>query len=159
MPSHYAIFHHWKHRLAEKCEPDDLILDGDDDDRKLRCVCFACGNPFGRHERAHITAHANGGSEDVANLHILCLSCHLESEHIGSEAAYWVWFNNIEFRSYGIWLEELTVKRSGTTSMAEFAQLCEAVLQEHDGDMASASAVMLKHMGYPYPGEAPRIRR
>ncbi len=50
--------------------------------------CMACGCRGG--ERAHIRARANGGSDDISNLHILCSECHHNSEFIEGKA-YWRW--------------------------------------------------------------------
>lgn len=57
--------------------------------------CFACGHCPGDDvewtERAHITARADGGSNDVDNLHLLCPTCHKASESLAG-GAYWEWF-------------------------------------------------------------------
>ena len=52
--------------------------------------CFACGNiTLGLH-RCHIIASVYGGSNKEHNLHLLCPSCHNESEGISE---YWTWFS------------------------------------------------------------------
>lgn len=51
--------------------------------------CFACGNiTLGLH-RCHIIGIMHGGSNMANNLHLLCPSCHNESEGLQE---YWTWF-------------------------------------------------------------------
>jgi hypothetical protein len=52
--------------------------------------CFCCGKPADL-DRAHIHALALGGTNHVSNLHMLCRSCHTESEEFHGER-YWRWF-------------------------------------------------------------------
>ena len=92
MPSHTAIFLHWKDWLYQhgKAEPG--------------CVnCFACGMwPVGSMPdkwaeargvliRAHIVPRSQGGQDAIDNLHLLCKACHLESELISDRGSYLVW--------------------------------------------------------------------
>jgi 5-methylcytosine-specific restriction endonuclease McrA len=87
LPSQPAIRRHWSttdlwtrkgfDSLAEFLEPG---------------TCFACGmNHSGDCERAHIEPRVGSGSDDAANLHLLCWVCHKDSEgRTGAE--YWRWF-------------------------------------------------------------------
>jgi 5-methylcytosine-specific restriction endonuclease McrA len=43
--------------------------------------CFACAKTSGL-ERCHIVAHIDGGDECVSNLHLLCASCHSDTEGV-----------------------------------------------------------------------------
>jgi hypothetical protein len=54
--------------------------------------CFVCG-ATGRLERAHIHPVCKGGSNDVENLHILCPTCHNESEMLTGDV-YWRWYKH-----------------------------------------------------------------
>ena len=51
--------------------------------------CFACGIGW-KLERAHIKPISDGGTNELANLHILCPGCHAESEFLWG-GAYWNW--------------------------------------------------------------------
>lgn len=74
--------------------PDVDIPDHDDPIRAESVLktwqCFCCGQP-GSLDRAHIRPLALGGSNSVENLHLLCRSCHIESENFQGEG-YWRWF-------------------------------------------------------------------
>lgn len=52
--------------------------------------CFACGRA-GVLDRAHIVPRHKGGSDDLSNLHLLCKSCHAESDLFHGRQ-YWRWF-------------------------------------------------------------------
>lgn len=54
--------------------------------------CFACGLQKIT-QRAHILAVSEGGNDTVENLHLLCKSCHDESDMLSGQA-YWNWFND-----------------------------------------------------------------
>lgn len=54
--------------------------------------CFACGL-HKLTQRAHILASSKGGPNSVENLHLLCKSCHDESELLSGEK-YWNWFKH-----------------------------------------------------------------
>lgn len=54
-------------------------------------ICFACGVACKRAHRAHIHARVTGGSDTVENLHMLCETCHKDSECKEGDA-YWRWF-------------------------------------------------------------------
>ena len=53
-------------------------------------LCFACGL-FLQTQRAHILSVAEGGTDSVDNIHLLCKNCHGESEMISGEK-YRNWF-------------------------------------------------------------------
>ena len=60
--------------------------------------CFACG--IDEHvDRAHINARSQGNSDHAENLHMLCNSCHQDSEYL-YEDIYWTWFKNKYKRDY-----------------------------------------------------------
>ena len=75
MPSRNAIAAFWSDKLD--------YIDSEN--------CFAC-HWGGGLERCHITARCNGGSDNVDNLHVLCLECHKASEHIEGKE-YFAWLN------------------------------------------------------------------
>lgn len=60
--------------------------------------CFACGGlyPNGvKLDRSHIVAKWCGGPDATENLHLLCRTCHLDSEDFCRESdqdRYWRWF-------------------------------------------------------------------
>lgn len=55
-----------------------------------RLQCFACGRT-GILDRAHIIPKHKGGSDKLSNLHLLCRSCHAESDFFYGKR-YWRWF-------------------------------------------------------------------
>lgn len=62
--------------------------------------CWACGmicgDPkVGWTERAHILARCEGGTDDAENIHLLCPTCHKDSEFLSGEE-YWAWLRNRE---------------------------------------------------------------
>lgn len=64
-----------------------------EDCRRLWMLCFACGRPAPRIDRAHIAPRWCGGCDEAYNLHMLCPRCHVTSEAlVGVE--YWRWFRN-----------------------------------------------------------------
>ena len=73
MPSRKRIFEHWN---------------GINDNLKNDNTCFKCGITSDNYtivERAHILSVAEGGSDEVGNIHLLCNSCHKESEFFNGE--------------------------------------------------------------------------
>jgi len=66
MPKIDKIWEHWKGIWSD---------DGD-------ICCFACERTNNL-ERCHIIPHAAGGDESLDNLHILCSSCHKQTEGMG----------------------------------------------------------------------------
>ena len=72
---------------GEAIELADVMKDGR--------LCFACGRLYpentDRCQAAHIRARTRGGSDEVKNFHLLCKSCHRESEYLFG-VSYWLWF-------------------------------------------------------------------
>lgn len=87
MPSKKEILGHWEEKFAAESLYDVISTD---EDGLSAIACFSCGSPA-RVERAHITAINQGGSNEVENLHLLCRSCHSDSE-IFSGPDYMDWF-------------------------------------------------------------------
>ena len=59
------IFEYWAHPLLERgkiSSIDELLFQCQKPTKERNLVCFACGNPFGKLQRAHIKAQINGGS-------------------------------------------------------------------------------------------------
>lgn len=96
MPSRRQIAAYWIGR-------HEKIQDESDAD-----YCFACGDHY-RVERAHITPRTDGGADTVENLHILCASCHIESEFLTGES-YWHWFDQKPYRPH-LWYVAERVSR------------------------------------------------
>jgi len=94
MPSKNKILKYWEENL-DKLGPDmdgyyDIVEDS----------CWACNKHFTQIERCHIVPAVSGGSNKVSNLHLLCRSCHTESE---GHVDYWNWFKYMrenEFKSF-----------------------------------------------------------
>jgi hypothetical protein len=95
MPKPKAIYDYWtiglgKNTLLEKgIEIPEQFRLGDDVKRSEKVLaCFACGD----HEvqRCHIFPLTKGGTNTVENLHLLCPSCHVESELLVGDL-YWRW--------------------------------------------------------------------
>ncbi len=84
MPSHQAIREIWWRKLVaiKKFDCRAEVFGGD--------YCFSCGIE-GPLERAHIVPHNIGGSEEAVNLHLLCPTCHTQSETLNGDS-YWRWF-------------------------------------------------------------------
>lgn len=84
-PKAEVIFEYWDgdHRIPYTGPDTDEwgIMPGE---------CFACGKRVQGLARCHIIPVICGGSNDPENLHLLCPSCHTESEGI---KLYWNWFN------------------------------------------------------------------
>lgn len=85
MPSTEAVAKHWQPILKDK-KPIFAAF-GE------KTVCMACQAPSIKIERAHIKAKSIGGSDDVENLHNLCITCHKASE-MKEAGEYWDWFDN-----------------------------------------------------------------
>jgi len=64
-----------------------------DNELSLNIQCFTCGRYGPKLERCHIRARCEGGSDEVKNLHILCGSCHEESEFLNGKK-YWKWYRH-----------------------------------------------------------------
>lgn len=100
MPTSRDIYRHWGITLVKLnkfdslFEVEDGIADGEDG------ICWGCGYcGRGSLERAHILPRMLGGSDDVANLHMLCAVCHKISEDLWGKE-YWDWF------MLGMWAQQ-----------------------------------------------------
>ncbi len=102
MPTKAVILTYWIKNI-----PSEL-----DDGQLINGQCFACMSS-NKLERAHIKAISQGGDNSASNLHILCASCHLESEFISGET-YWAWYRQ------KIWNEP--------SSLIKFMSLANAIL-------------------------------
>lgn len=71
MPSKKSIWDYWYEKILS--DKTNYIYDYNE------ISCFACGRKNGI-ERCHLVAHINGGDESVENLHLLCRSCHFDTE-------------------------------------------------------------------------------
>lgn len=124
--SHKKIKEYWadKEIWDNKFDSKEEFLEAD--------CCFACGvdysvevegKSFKNLERAHIKALIINGEDKIQNIHLLCKTCHSESEILYDEL-YWFWFNNKTW--YGASLS-LVIRIGG----AEFFQnLCECTATE-----------------------------
>ena len=97
MPSKYQIYAYWKDRLVNDYGKDFykgnlLMREAQRTKNPYAYMCFACGAFAVRIERAHIVALCEGGTNDVSNIHLLCTSCHRNSETISDVPAYEKWF-------------------------------------------------------------------
>jgi hypothetical protein len=87
MSSRAKILKHWS-KVFDDQGLHDVVCN---DEKGCNTVgCFACGSSS-RVERAHIEALTDGGSNDVGNLHLLCRSCHHDSEAFSGNE-YMEWF-------------------------------------------------------------------
>ena len=81
-------------RAVRKCWVDRLWVRKGFDSREEfldRGICFACGFD-GEVHRAHIRARVDGGADAPDNLHMLCPTCHKDSEMLrGDEYMAWFW--------------------------------------------------------------------
>ncbi len=85
------IFDYWRPQLiaAGKINGDYEFNPG---------LCFACGWTYEQNsERAHIVARTNEGDNTADNLHLLCFTCHKDSEYVEGEA-YLDWFKRRTFQ-------------------------------------------------------------
>ena len=87
MPSRKNIFNFWKDKVKSNCDDN---------------TCFKCGlKPFVEEsvvvERCHIIPVCEGGSDELSNIHLLCNSCHKESEvYSGKKYDLWLQSKNKE---------------------------------------------------------------
>jgi len=95
-PKPHAIYQYW-----ENCSLSHILnrsylncLIKDKKGVRINQGCMACGVSANTNlERAHILAKSVEGSDDICNLHMLCKTCHKESENLyGLE--YWCWISN-----------------------------------------------------------------
>lgn len=109
MPSRKKIFEYWQDKLSSAKDDN---------------TCFRCNSTsiFGDSiivDRAHILAVCEGGGDDVNNIHLLCKSCHKESE----------WFNG---ELYDLWLK--------TNNQREFIEITMVL---YDDDALNKSNISL----------------
>lgn len=85
MPSWRLVAKYWNALFFDHgWEIDFEILDNKQ--------CFACGR-MGKIQRCHIKPRCEGGDDHVKNIHLLCVSCHQESEFL-SGLSYWRWYRH-----------------------------------------------------------------
>jgi len=103
-PTKYAVYSHWKNWL-DKNEIPKFICGGNanqlTDSMSVKETnngiywCFACGKS-GEVERAHINVrNSENTNSTVENIHLLCGSCHYESEGYSGEL-YFDWIKQKE---------------------------------------------------------------
>lgn len=67
-------------------------------------LCWRCGYKS-KLERCHIIPHSLGGSEEPANLVLLCRRCHREAPNINDPNFMWIWLRTACVPFYGTyWL-------------------------------------------------------
>lgn len=88
MPKKNHIWDYWKGKFSD---------DGE-------MCCFACERTTNL-ERCHIIPNAAGGDESLSNLHLLCASCHKQTEGMGyyNPSLYYLFLKNKES-----WTTEIT---------------------------------------------------
>lgn len=95
LPKKQRVLEYWAPILISKYGWDvfDYVYEGlgikDGGD-----VCFAC-HCTAKTQRAHIMARCDGGTDEVDNIHLLCPSCHAESEGIDGDL-YFDWLINYD---------------------------------------------------------------
>tara|TARA_R110000803_G_scaffold202516_1_gene267718 strand:+ start:49 stop:444 length:396 start_codon:yes stop_codon:yes gene_type:complete len=65
--------------------------------------CFACGFNM-KVERSHILPINQSGDNSEENLHLLCPTCHVESEFLNGEH-YWNWLSHKNINEYEMPIE------------------------------------------------------
>jgi hypothetical protein len=111
MPSKNSIYDYW-HKLEGRFELEkhgfelqtQFDLFG-----KRKVDCFACG-ATANIERCHIKAKNEAGNDGVENLHLLCKSCHVDSEMLSGER-YWIWLKNMIDKVWQPFTEHIHTKR------------------------------------------------
>ncbi len=83
MPTKKKILGYWQTHYKK------LFINREDENVPWEHECFACGNPWDGLHRAHIIPLNKNGTNELSNLHLLCPSCHFESEGLNE---YWIWF-------------------------------------------------------------------
>jgi|TARA_B100001057_G_C22258597_1_gene722285 5-methylcytosine-specific restriction endonuclease McrA len=89
MPTKKKIYKHWFNNSFLDQYGIELGDLGD---------CFACGFHV-RVERCHIQPINQGGGNSEENLHLLCPSCHIESEDLTGDY-YWNWLSHKNVNEY-----------------------------------------------------------
>jgi hypothetical protein len=79
---YWAVTDLWERKGLES--PDDLRDEG---------LCFACLRYGIDVTRAHIVPRGiiENGSDDASNIHMLCATCHRDSEALRTPEEYWPW--------------------------------------------------------------------
>tara|TARA_R100000951_G_scaffold69238_2_gene58337 strand:+ start:316 stop:732 length:417 start_codon:yes stop_codon:yes gene_type:complete len=65
--------------------------------------CFACGFNI-KVQRCHILSINESGDNSVENLHLLCPTCHVESEFLNGDY-YWNWLSHKNINEYEMPIE------------------------------------------------------
>jgi 5-methylcytosine-specific restriction endonuclease McrA len=99
MPSKGSIYEYWKDNPKEYFVLDELSLINEN-------TCFACGK-LGT-QRCHIKPRIYGGDERLENLHLLCNTCHVESESYMDDE-YWRWFEYQRKNEYKYYIDHLAI--------------------------------------------------
>ena len=154
-PSHFDLVGFWCDKLigiGKITGADDLVHPRfTSEDRRLKAVCFACGHSDGV-QVAHIVPHAQGGTMDLENLHVLCSACHRESENL-SGILYWRWFSIAQFEGDLARYTRLVAKQLGFRSFAALAEAAESTYArfatEHD-DPDKALELMTQEIAGEY---------
>ena len=98
--------------------------------------CFACKRSYPSVDRAHILPLTDGGDNECGNLHLLCHTCHKESEHLTGDK-YWRWIE--ERRWWHVHAQEMVVSGIITTTEKNAVVLyCDACAS---GDKVIAGAL------------------
>jgi hypothetical protein len=88
--------------------------------------CFACGNNSSI-ERCHIVPKIHGGNDEVSNLHLLCKSCHVESEGLKTYFK-WLHYQRMNEWNFPMYYIEKRLKKSGF----DIYKLAEKAKEEND---------------------------
>jgi hypothetical protein len=145
MPKTKAIKEFWAPRLfsLRKILDVDEILDPWESMGGAKIeTCFCCG-ATGILERAHIKALSLGGDNSVANIHLLCKKCHLDSENLGGDS-YWIWFLSCERKDPLSHDYEHVCKSMG---FKDLVGVSEYYLEKSGGDTESALNMFTDELG------------
>lgn len=123
MPKPVDILNHWLYRLVNeygKFSFEDYVyyyeMPGTKENILKICarecieesICFACMAGRTILQRCHILPKCEGGSDDVENIHLLCVPCHLESEYLTGDL-YWSWFLDRHYHISGITARRMAI--------------------------------------------------
>ena len=141
MPKKRVIFEYWEENSSKlghtKQGSEWGVVDGE---------CFACGNFLSVTHRAHIIPLIDGGSNNVDNLHILCASCHYESEGV---LDYWKW---LHYKRWNEWLYprehiDVYLKRRGV-DLKEEAKRYDAKPHASDEEIIAHTLEIMDKIGW-----------
>lgn len=115
MPSKNAIKKYWDGKIGfiEDFGWSELPID----------KCWKCSLPADV-DRAHIWSRFNSGNDDVSNIHLLCLSCHKQSEF------------SYGFKPGLLYYEWFYSPNSGVQWLSELMRIWKSYFCEHDIDWA-----------------------